>query len=124
MNVLVVDAGGTHVKILATGQRTGRELESGPTMTPKRMVTGVRKLATDWEYDVVPNENAFLGGFRLREAASDRGARPPLPGVRPGSSTGQEREGVGDAARDDRPGTNGREHGAATHQGGSPVRGL
>jgi polyphosphate glucokinase len=53
LNVLVVDIGGTHVKILATGQTKHREFQSGPEMTPKRMVAEVRKLATDWEYSAV-----------------------------------------------------------------------
>src|SRR5262252_6985292 len=53
MNVLVVDVGGTHVKILATGQKAMREFSSGPTLTPKRMVAGVKKLAEDWKYDAV-----------------------------------------------------------------------
>src|SRR5437867_1580338 len=53
MNVLVIDIGGTHVKVLATGQDTHREFDSGPTLTPKRMVSEVRKLAADWKYDVV-----------------------------------------------------------------------
>jgi polyphosphate glucokinase len=53
MNVLTVDIGGTNVKILATGQDTPRAFPSGPTMTPKRMVSGVKKLARDWKYDVV-----------------------------------------------------------------------
>jgi polyphosphate glucokinase len=53
MKVLVVDIGGTHVKILATGQSNRRELRSGPTLTPKQMVAGVKRLARDWEYDVV-----------------------------------------------------------------------
>jgi polyphosphate glucokinase len=53
MNVLVVDIGGTHVKILATGQDTHRQFDSGPTLTPKRMASEVRKLASDWEYDRV-----------------------------------------------------------------------
>lgn len=53
MNVLVVDVGGTHVKILATGQTEHREFASGPEMTPRRMVAGVKKLATDWEYRAV-----------------------------------------------------------------------
>jgi len=53
MNVLVVDVGGTHVKILATGQSDRREFLSGPTLTPKRMVSGVKKLVGDWKYDVV-----------------------------------------------------------------------
>jgi polyphosphate glucokinase len=53
MNVLVVDVGGTHVKILATGQNADRQFDSGPTLTPDRMVAGVRKLASDWKYDGV-----------------------------------------------------------------------
>ena len=53
MNVLVIDVGGTHVKILATGQKEPRKFESGPKMTPKQMVSGVKKLASDWKYDVV-----------------------------------------------------------------------
>jgi polyphosphate glucokinase len=53
MNVLVIDVGGTHVKVLATGQDTKRELVSGPTLTPKRMVSEVLKLVADWKYDVI-----------------------------------------------------------------------
>src|SRR5438552_14215799 len=53
MNVLVIDVGGTHVKVLATGQRVHREFDSGPALTPKRMVSKVRKLVGDWTYDVV-----------------------------------------------------------------------
>ena len=53
MKVLVIDIGGTNVKLLATGQKERRKLASGPKMTPRRMVAGVKKLAADWEYDVV-----------------------------------------------------------------------
>src|SRR5262245_43369765 len=53
MNVLVIDIGGTHVKILATGQKERQEFESGPKLTPKLMVEGVKKLTQDWRYDVV-----------------------------------------------------------------------
>jgi len=53
MNVLVVDVGGTHVKILATGQKQFREFPSGPTLSAKQMVGGVKKLARDWKYDAV-----------------------------------------------------------------------
>jgi polyphosphate glucokinase len=53
MNVLAIDTGGTHMKILATGQKERREFESGPKLTPKLMVAGVKKLARDWSYDVV-----------------------------------------------------------------------
>ncbi len=53
MNVLVIDIGGTHVKVLATGQHAKRKFVSGPALTPKRMVSGVLKLVADWKYDAV-----------------------------------------------------------------------
>src|SRR3954470_6108816 len=53
MNVLVVDVGGTHVKILATGQKEPRRFDSGPTLTPDKMVAGVKALAADWKYECV-----------------------------------------------------------------------
>ncbi len=53
MNILVIDIGGTHVKVLATGQAMHRQFESGPKLTPKRMVAKVRQLVVDWKYDVV-----------------------------------------------------------------------
>ncbi|MGH7992978.1 MAG: ROK family protein, partial [Limisphaerales bacterium] len=53
MNILVVDIGGTHVKVLATGQTVHREFVSGPTLTPRRMVSKIRKLVADWEYAAV-----------------------------------------------------------------------
>ena len=52
-SVLVIDVGGTSVKILATGQPESRSFRSGPKLTPRRMVSGVKKLAADWTYDVV-----------------------------------------------------------------------
>ena len=52
-SVLVVDIGGSGVKILATGQSERRRFPSGPTMTPQQVVTGVKDLAADWKYDVV-----------------------------------------------------------------------
>ena len=53
MNVLVVDVGGTHVKILATGKKEKREFASGPRLTAPQMVSSVRKLAQGWNYQVV-----------------------------------------------------------------------
>jgi polyphosphate glucokinase len=53
MNVLAIDIGGTNVKILATGQKIPLKFPSGPTLSPQKMVTGVRKLAANWNYDVV-----------------------------------------------------------------------
>ncbi len=53
MNVLVIDVGGTHVKILVTGQNTARKFPSGPKMTPQQMVAGVKRLAGTWKYNAV-----------------------------------------------------------------------
>ena len=53
MNILVVDVGGNHVKILASGQEDRRMFESGPDLTARAMVDGVKELADGWEFDVV-----------------------------------------------------------------------
>ncbi len=53
MNVLVIDVGGTHVKILATGQEEVRKIASGPEMTAQQMVDDVLKASRDWKYDAV-----------------------------------------------------------------------
>ena len=51
MRVLVVDVGGTHVKVLATGQKVHRECPSGPTLTAEQMVAGVKRITADWTYE-------------------------------------------------------------------------
>jgi polyphosphate glucokinase len=53
MNVLVVDVGGTHIKILATGKKEKREFASGPRLTAPQMVSRVRKLVQLWTYRAV-----------------------------------------------------------------------
>ncbi len=53
MKVLVVDIGGTNVKILASRQRTVRKFRSGPELTTKQLVAGVVKAAKGWAYDAV-----------------------------------------------------------------------
>jgi polyphosphate glucokinase len=53
MNVLVIDAGGTHIKILASNQNEKREFASGRKLTAQQMVSGVLNLAGDWRYDAV-----------------------------------------------------------------------
>jgi polyphosphate glucokinase len=53
MRVLVIDVGGTHLKVLATGRKAQRQVESGPTMTAEQMVTAVKQLAVDWTYEAV-----------------------------------------------------------------------
>jgi polyphosphate glucokinase len=51
--VLVIDVGGTNVKMLASGQKEPRKFPSGPTMTAQKMVQDVKKAVSDWEYDCV-----------------------------------------------------------------------
>jgi len=51
MKTLVIDVGGTNVKVLATGKRTPIKIPSGPHMTPRRMVTEVSLATVDWAYD-------------------------------------------------------------------------
>ncbi|HTR36854.1 MAG TPA: ROK family protein [Bryobacteraceae bacterium] len=53
VSVLAIDVGGTHVKVLVTGHRTPVKIDSGPAMTPRKMVTAVRKAAAQWKYDRV-----------------------------------------------------------------------
>jgi polyphosphate glucokinase len=49
----VIDVGGTHVKVLATGHRKPLEIRSGPKMTARQMVQMVRQETTGWRYSVV-----------------------------------------------------------------------
>ena len=53
MKILVVDVGGTHVKVQASGQRARRKLPSGPGLTPARMVRSVGDLIAGWGYEAV-----------------------------------------------------------------------
>jgi polyphosphate glucokinase len=53
MNILVVDVGGTHVKVRATNHKALMEIASGPKMTPGRMVAAVRKMTAGLRYDAV-----------------------------------------------------------------------
>lgn len=52
-NVLVIDVGGTHVKALATGRKTPRKCDSGPSMTARKMVKAVQDLTKGWDYEAV-----------------------------------------------------------------------
>ena len=53
MKILVIDIGGTHVKLYAIGHREPIKIPSGPTLTPKKMVKAVRDVTTAWQYSVV-----------------------------------------------------------------------
>jgi polyphosphate glucokinase len=53
MNVLVIDVGGTHVKVLASGQSESRKFDSGLELDPSRMVSEVQKIVAGWSYEAV-----------------------------------------------------------------------
>jgi hypothetical protein len=52
-SILVIDIGGTKVKILATGQTEPRKASSGKSFTPAKLVEKVRALAAGWSYDAI-----------------------------------------------------------------------
>src|SRR5580700_10285438 len=52
-NILVIDVGGTHIKVLATGQKEPVKIDSGRKMTAAKMVKDVREATADWNYQVV-----------------------------------------------------------------------
>ncbi len=53
MKVLVIDVGGTHIKIASTDNPVPVKVVSGPSMTPKQMVADVLAATLDWEYDSI-----------------------------------------------------------------------
>jgi polyphosphate glucokinase len=53
MKVLVIDVGGTHVKVLATGQPEMRKIPSGPDLTAQQMADKVLEATRDWEYEAI-----------------------------------------------------------------------
>jgi predicted NBD/HSP70 family sugar kinase len=53
MKVLVLDVGGTHVKIYRTGRLEPVKIASGPALTPRKLVKAVQEATDGWSYDVV-----------------------------------------------------------------------
>ena len=51
MKTLVIDIGGSHVKLLATGKRAPLKLPSGPALTPRTMVDEVQAATESWSFD-------------------------------------------------------------------------
>jgi polyphosphate glucokinase len=69
VKILVVDIGGTNVKMLASGQREPRKFPSGPTLTPRQMAAGVKQAVQGWQYDAV--SIGYPGPVRLGQPASE-----------------------------------------------------
>ncbi len=51
LNLLVIDVGGTNVKVLGTGESEPRKIPSGPTMTAQQMVHEVKRAVDGRRYD-------------------------------------------------------------------------
>jgi predicted NBD/HSP70 family sugar kinase len=51
--ILVVDIGGSNVKVGHAGRRAPLKIPSGKRMTPARMAAEVRKAVAGWKYDAV-----------------------------------------------------------------------
>jgi polyphosphate glucokinase len=67
--VLVIDVGGTNVKMLATGQKEPRKIPSGPEMTSSKMVRVVKDAVSDWKFDCISlgYPGPIINGRPLRE---------------------------------------------------------
>jgi len=71
--ILVIDIGGTNLKVLATGRRTMEKFASGPKMTPQAMTADILAGTAGWEYDAisigypgpVKNERPIVEPFNL-----------------------------------------------------------
>src|SRR5215831_6824570 len=48
--ILVIDVGGTHVKLLLSGKQQERKIPSGPQMTAAQMAHDVKAATRDWKY--------------------------------------------------------------------------
>ena len=69
LKILVVDVGGTHVKMLVTGQKEPRKFDSGPSLTAAKMVRMVKAAVKDWKFDRVSlgYPGPIINGHPLRE---------------------------------------------------------
>src|SRR5712691_8961505 len=67
--ILVIDVGGTNIKLLATGQKEPRKIPSGPTMTAGKMARVVKECVRDWKFDRVSlgYPGPTINGHPLRE---------------------------------------------------------
>ena len=53
MKVLMIDVGGTNVKLMASGHEGFRKFPSGRGLTAAKMVKGVLVATEDWEYEAI-----------------------------------------------------------------------
>jgi hypothetical protein len=89
--VLVIDIGGTSVKLLVGGQHERRMFSSGPKMMPDKMVRKTLEMVAGWDYSVVsigypgpvlrgrPISEPYNRGFRLWEEPREAAFRTAAP---------------------------------------------
>jgi polyphosphate glucokinase len=67
--VLVIDVGGTNIKLMTKGEKQPLKIPSGPTMTPSKMVRLVKEAVRDWKFDRVAMglPAPIINGHPLRE---------------------------------------------------------
>ena len=53
MKVLVIDIGGTHVKVASSDHLVPLKIVSGPTLTAEQMATQVLEVTAEWTYDAI-----------------------------------------------------------------------
>jgi predicted NBD/HSP70 family sugar kinase len=53
MNILIVDVGGTNIKLKVSDGEEVRKTPSGPTLTPQQLVDDLLKETTGWKFDAV-----------------------------------------------------------------------
>jgi predicted NBD/HSP70 family sugar kinase len=53
MKILVIDVGGSNIKLRVSGDDEVRKIPSGPTMTARQMVADVKRATRGWKYDAV-----------------------------------------------------------------------
>lgn len=51
--VLVIDVGGTNIKVYLTGEKEARKIPSGSRLSARKMVAGVKAATRDWKFDAV-----------------------------------------------------------------------
>lgn len=51
--ILVVDIGGSNVKLMISADEKRRKFPSGPKLGPEETIKGIKEVAADWEYDAV-----------------------------------------------------------------------
>jgi predicted NBD/HSP70 family sugar kinase len=51
--ILVVDVGGSNIKLMHSGDPERIKFPSGPNFTPRKLMAGIQKHASHWEYDAI-----------------------------------------------------------------------